>query len=82
MPLSLGFAQLPAVPGSLLYPVPDPFRIVGAAGLPTGSYGDRTPGIACFSMEGTFGPGFGRMLMGEASKLALRPVEGRPEGRF
>jgi hypothetical protein len=41
-------------------------------------YGDRTLKKASFSKEGTFGPGFGWILMGKASNSA----EGRPEARF
>ncbi len=40
------------------------------------------PRIASFSEEGTFAPGFGRFLIGKASKAALRPAFGRPEGLF
>ncbi len=43
------------------------------------SYGDRTPRIASFNKQSTFGPSFGRILMGKASKSALRPAKGKPE---
>ncbi len=46
------------------------------------SYGDRTPRIAGFRKEGILGPGFGRTLIGKASKSALRPAFDRPENRF
>ncbi len=42
--------------------------------LATVSYGNLTPWKAGFSKEGTFGPGFGRILTGKASKSTLRPA--------
>ncbi len=55
---------------------------LGAGPAITVGYGDPTPKKAGFSKEGTFGPSFGRTLMGKASKSVLRPAEGRPEDRL
>ncbi len=41
-------------------------RVAGVPAIAV-SYGDRTPRIAGFSKEGTFGPTVGRILMGKAS---------------
>ncbi len=69
-----GYTQLPLRP-----------RSFSQNWVPTGRAGgkaDRTPRIAGFSKESTFGPGFCRILMGEALKSALRPAIGRPEAVF